>query len=99
MTKERDDSRATVPSPSAEKDAPAAAEQDAVQGEGNYDASRQYNEATREFVASGQVDAAAREAAPADAGEAAELLQAEEAGKARAKEEDPAVDRGDSRCE
>ena len=35
-----------------------------VYGEGNYAASRQYNDATRDFAQSGRVDEAARKAAP-----------------------------------
>ncbi len=64
------------------------APKDRVQGEGNYEASRQYNKATKEFVDSGKVEEAARAAAPADAREAAELKAAEDAGLARAKDED-----------
>lgn len=60
-------------------------------GEGNYEASREYNEATRRFVDSGKVDDAARAAEPRDAAEAAELESAEAQGLARAKEEDPEV--------
>ena len=37
---------------------------DAVQGEGNYEAAREFNAAQRQFVQSGKVDAAARAAAP-----------------------------------
>ena len=33
-------------------------------GEGNYKATREYNAATKKFVESGRVDAAARDAAP-----------------------------------
>ena len=62
---------------------------DNVHGEGNYEASRQYNEATKEFVASGKVDKAARDAAPRDAGEAAEMKQAEQAALLRAKDAPP----------
>jgi hypothetical protein len=60
-------------------------------GEGNYKASREYNEKTKEFVESGKVDDAAREAAPQDDAEARELERAEREGKRRAKEEDPAL--------
>jgi hypothetical protein len=60
-----------------------------VHGEGNYQASREYNDATREFVRSGRVAEAARRAAPASSREAASLEQAERAGKRRAKGEDP----------
>ncbi len=65
-----------------------------LQGEGNYDAARRYDKAQREFVESGQVDDAARKAAPKNADEAEQLRRAEQDGKSRAKEEDPAVSRG-----
>jgi hypothetical protein len=64
---------------------------DKVHGEGNYEASRQYNEATKQFVESGKVDAAAQAAKPKDEKEAREMREAEAAGKQRAKEEDPAL--------
>ncbi len=60
-------------------------------GEGNYKASRQFNEASKKFVDAGRVDEAARNAAPANEAEARELERAEIAGKSRAKEEDPAL--------
>lgn len=63
-------------------------------GEGNYKASRQYNEATKRFVDSGRVDQAARDAEPADQREADDLERAEAQGRERAKEEDPAVASG-----
>lgn len=63
------------------------------QGEGNVDAARNYNRSTRDFVESGQVDHAAREADPHSAAEASEMQRAEREGRARAKEEDPAVER------
>lgn len=66
-------------------------------GEGNYKASRQYNEATKRFVESGEVEEAARNAQPADAHEAKELERAEAAGRERAKEEDPALAAGKDR--
>lgn len=65
-----------------------------LQGEGNYDAARRYDKAQREFVESGRVDDAARKAAPKNADEAEQLRQAEQDGKSRAKDEDPAVSRG-----
>lgn len=63
-------------------------------GEGNYRASREYNERTKRFVDSGRVEQAAEDAAPADPQEAAELENAEEAGRRRAKEEDPQLRQG-----
>jgi len=65
------------------------ANHDAVQGEGNYEAAREFNEAERKFVQSGKVDAAARAAAPKDDTERRELLDAEEKAKSRAKEDYP----------
>jgi hypothetical protein len=62
-------------------------------GEGNYKASREYNEATKRFVESGRVEDAARKAQPKNAQEAAEIERAEAAACERAKEEDPALHR------
>ena len=70
-----------------------------LQGEGNYDAARRYNQRTRTFVDSGKVTDAARDAAPVDEAEARALGEAERAGRERAREEDPAVDRGRSLLE
>ena len=63
-------------------------------GEGNYRASREYDEATRRFVRSGRVAQAGRQAKPRDRNEAAELERAEQAGKSRAKGEDPELRSG-----
>ncbi len=60
-------------------------------GEGNYKASKEYNDATKKFVESGRVDEAARDAQPDTDAEALEMANAEAKGKARAKEEDPAL--------
>jgi hypothetical protein len=65
-----------------------------VQGEGNYEAAEQYDEAQRKFVKAGKVDAAARDAKPKTEAEAEEMKRAEEVGKSHAKGEDPAVKRG-----
>jgi hypothetical protein len=54
-------------------------------GEGNYEATRQYNRATKKFVASGRVERAARDAAPRSPEEAAEMKRAEQAALLRAK--------------
>jgi hypothetical protein len=64
---------------------------DKVHGEGNYAASRDYNERTKQFVESGRVEQAARDAAPRNEDEARELSAAEQEGLSHAKEEDPAV--------
>ena len=67
--------------------------QDNVHGEGNYAASRDYNERTKRFVESGQVEQAARDAAPDSEAEALQMAAAEAEGKRHAKEEDPALSR------
>jgi hypothetical protein len=54
-------------------------------GEGNYEATRQYNRATKKFVESGRVERAARDAAPRSAEEATEMKRAEQAALLRAK--------------
>jgi hypothetical protein len=62
-----------------------------VYGEGNYEATRQYNEATKKFVESGKVEEAARDAAPRSPEEAQEMKQAEQAALLRAKESPPEI--------
>lgn len=64
----------------------AATSKDGVQGEGNYEAAREFNEAERKFVASGKVAAAARAAEPKSEAERQAMFAAEEEGKRRAKE-------------
>ncbi len=64
-----------------------------VQGEGDYKAARRYNEATREFVQEEDVEGAARDAEPQSANEQQQLERAEQAGRQRAKDEDPLLDR------
>ena len=66
---------------------------DNVHGEGNYEASRKYNDATKKFVQSGKVEQAAHAAAPASDAEALQMAAAEAEGRSRAKEEDPALTR------
>jgi len=60
-------------------------EADHVHGEGNYEASRQYNRATKRFVESGKVEQAARDAQPRTPEEAREMREAEAAALLRAK--------------
>lgn len=64
-----------------------------VHGEGNYQATRDYNERTKRFIDSGKVDEAARDAAPDSEAEALQMAAAEAEGKRHAKEEDPALAR------
>ena len=74
----------TAPRPKGDPK-PAAPSKDGVQGEGNYEAAREFNEAERKFVVSGKVAAAARAAAPKSEAERQAMLAAEEEGKLRAK--------------
>jgi hypothetical protein len=62
-----------------------------VHGEGNYEATRKYNEGLRRFIRSGRVGEAARDAAPASEADELQMAAAETEGKRRAKEEDPAL--------
>ena len=65
--------------------------EDNVHGEGNYKASREFDEAEREFVQSGKLDEGIRNAAPKSEAEQREMESAEEQARRRAKEEDPAL--------
>jgi len=58
---------------------------DALQGEGNYTAAKEYDDATREFIKSGKVKEAADNAAPKNAEEEREMLDAEQEGLSHAK--------------
>lgn len=60
------------------------------QGEGDRESARRFNRNAQEFVESGKVDDAARRAGE---GDQKEMDQAEKAGRERAKELDPAVER------
>lgn len=62
---------------------------DRMQGEGNRESARKYNEATRRFVKSGK----AKHARKTTNLSQADLERAEETGKKHAKEEDPLVHR------
>jgi hypothetical protein len=64
---------------------------DKVQGEGDYEAGRRYDKASRDFAESGRVEPAARDAAPESAREAEELERAEDEGKSHSKGEGPLV--------
>ena len=61
------------------------APEDKEHGEGNYKASKEYNDATKKFVESGKVDSAAEKAKPKDDQEAREMQDAEAKGKSHAK--------------
>lgn len=69
---------------------------DKVQGEGNYDAARNYREKTEKFVESGKVEQQKEDLTNISKAEQAELEKAEQIGKERALEENPAVTKGES---
>jgi len=75
----------------SQQSSPSQPSQQNVYGEGNYQATRDYNARTKEFIASGRVDEAARDAAPHSEAEAREMAAAEAEGKRHAKEEDPEI--------
>jgi hypothetical protein len=62
---------------------------DDVQGEGDYEAGRRYDQASRDFAESGRVEPAAHDAAPDSEQEAEELERAEQEGKSHSKGEGP----------
>ena len=62
---------------------------DKIQGEGDYEAARNFDDAQREFAESGQVQKAARDAEPKDRAEADEMARAEAEGKSHSKGEVP----------
>lgn len=67
------------------KHATSQSKNDELQGEGNYTAAKEYDEATQAFIKSGKVKDAAANAAPKNAADAREMLEAEEKGRAHAK--------------
>jgi hypothetical protein len=56
-----------------------------VHGEGNYQATRDYNQRTKDYLESADVEQDAREAAPRSESEAREMKEAESKGKRHAK--------------
>jgi len=56
-------------------------------GEGNYKATRDYNERTQRFVKSGKVEEAANAARPRDRKEEQDMARAEDIGRSHAKGE------------
>jgi hypothetical protein len=60
-----------------------------LQGEGNYDAAREFDQAEEKFVKSGKVEQAARDAEPKSEKEKEEIERAETEAKQHAKGEDP----------
>ncbi|NDP47022.1 MAG: hypothetical protein GZ085_01270 [Sulfuriferula multivorans] len=58
-----------------------------IQGEGDYDSAKKYNEQAHAFSKSGKVEQAAKQAAPRNAQEKSELWEAEQEGRSHAKGE------------
>lgn len=63
---------------------------DALQGEGDYQASSRYREQVADFIATADVDSLARKAAPDGAQQARDLALAEARGRDRSKGDDAA---------
>jgi hypothetical protein len=78
------------------EDSQVARSQGGVEGEGSYTAAREYGRAARAFARSGRVEEAAEEAATALDREPETHREAEQQGKARIQEEDPALARAES---
>jgi hypothetical protein len=68
-----------------------------VQGEGDYESAKKYDDAQAAFVKSGRVEQGARDAEPKSPAEAEEMRKAEEEGKSRSKGEDPLLRKGGKR--
>lgn len=64
-------------------------------GEGNYKATRQYNEGLKEHVEHHDIEKDARDAAPKSAAEEREMEEAERIGKSRAKGDSSQTEGGD----
>ena len=64
-------------------------------GEGNYKATRQYNEGMKEHVEHHDVEKEARDAAPKSAAEEREMEEAERIGRSRAKGDSSQTEGGD----
>jgi len=67
------------------------ANEEKIQGEGDYEAARRFRKRSEEYVANNDVEKAALRAAPETSKEAEDMKAAEAAGKKRAKGEDPAL--------
>ncbi len=59
-----------------------------VQGEGDYESAKKFDDQEAAFAKSGRVDQAARDAEPKSQAEADQMKQAEETGKSRSRGED-----------
>ncbi|QKT03981.1 hypothetical protein HUS23_09210 [Ectothiorhodospiraceae bacterium 2226] len=64
-----------------------------IQGEGDRESARKYNEDTERFAKSGKVDEAAKEAASVSEEQKQDIRKAEEEAKQHSKEDDPQLKR------
>lgn len=64
-------------------------------GEGNYKATRQYNEGLKEHVQGHDIEREARDAAPRSAAEEKEMQEAERVGRSKSRGEGASPDGGD----
>jgi hypothetical protein len=69
-----------------------------VQGEGDYESAKKFDDDETAFVKSGGVDRAARDAEPKSQAEADEMKKAEETGKSRSEGEDTSLRKPASRA-
>lgn len=74
--------------PSTSKPHAPSSSRSKVQGEGDYESAEKYNEDTRDFIDSGRVEQAARDAAPRNEQEKQAMRKAEEEGRSHAKGKD-----------
>ena len=68
-----------------------------IQGEGDYESAKKFDDDEVAFAKSGRVDRAARDAEPKSQTEADEMTKAEEIGKSRSKGEDASTKKPGSR--
>ena len=77
--------------PQNEKPAKDSAARPGPHGEGNYEATRQYNKGVKEHMDKHDIEKEARDAAPKSDAEAKEMLDAEREAASRSKAESPNV--------
>jgi hypothetical protein len=70
---------------------PKEAAPDTEHGEGNYKASKDYNDGLKRHLATADTEQEARDAAPDSPDEAADLQRAEAVGQARSRDKNPAA--------
>jgi hypothetical protein len=84
--KAQDAKRKQSGQPGNQKQQEAASGAGQQYGEGNYAATRQYNEGVRDHVENHDIEREARDAAPKSDAEAAEMAEAERIGRSRSRD-------------